>query len=552
MRCCLAALAVAALLSSRAALAQTGPGSYTIEKERVQKDGRVEDRIYLVRRSNAQGQSTLYVTVQFRILQADGQPAEDVRPEEIVVSEDGRRVTDLEIQTPHSREPLTVVLAIDTSGSMAEHGKMAEARKAALSFLDRLDPQAGCGLILFDHKLRVVQPPTQDRSLVRRRITEAQPGGGTAYLDATAEALTLLERVKGRRAVVILTDGVDINSERKLADVVRQARAARVPLYTIGVGEPGKNEPVTSILVLDCSASMKEPAGENDEVSKMDALHRAAARFVDIMRPGARTALLPFSDEAKAVKEFSDNKDELKREIRRLAPEGDTALFDATHDAIETLLARQPEGKRAVVVMTDGKDTCSHRRRVREVIDEARAAQIPLHMLGLGRADDLDENVMRAMGQLTGGTYNHAESSQRLYEIFENLSILLHDDGIDEAGLRQLAEETGGKYFSAQDISRLRFIYQDLAEELQTTYTVTFPSLQQDNDGTLRDIDIQLVRDGVAISNVLRGGYNVQGVIVPEMDGRVYLVLLSILAGLLLAPALLRRAFRRGVPSTAS
>ena len=125
---------------------------------------------------------------------------------------------------------------------------------------------------------------------------------------------------------------------------------------------------------------------------------------------------------------------------------------------------------------------------------------------------------MHRMGVETHGSYHHARNKKTLYEIFEKLSIDLHDDGIDEAALKRLAEETGGKYYPAQDIDRLQLIYEGLAQELQTTYTVTFPSLRQDYDGTSRDIGISIWRKGVQVSDVLREGYNVPGVVVPEMD----------------------------------
>jgi VWFA-related protein len=427
---------------------------------------------------------------------------------------------------------------------MKEHGKMEEAKGAARTFLDRLHEQAQSGLILFDHKLRNQEAPGADRNQLRRIIDATQPGGGTAYLDATAEALRMLGPIKGRRAVVLLTDGVDLNSQRTMKDVIEQARAENVPIYTVGVGEPGRNMPVSTVLVLDCSGSMDDPAENGDELSKMQALHRSAGRFIDIMRPGARTTLLPFSDDVARPQPFTADKQMLKRGIQELEAGGETRLFDAIYDAVQTLVAEHPDGKRAVVALTDGMDNRS-RRRVREVIDAARKAEVPIHMMGFGRPGELDERIMQRLARETGGTYHYARNRQMLYEIFENLSIQLHDDGIDEAALRKLAEDTGGKYFSAQDISQLRFIYEGLANELQTTYTVTFPSLQQDNDGTSRDVDITIWRKGQQVSDVLRGAYNVGGVVVPEMDAAVYLVLLAGIAALLAVPAAIRHFSRR-------
>ena len=132
-----------------------------------------------------------------------------------------------------------------------------------------------------------------------------------------------------------------------------------------------------------------------------------------------------------------------------------------------------------------------------------------------------------------------------MYEIFEDLSIQLHDDGIDEAALKKLAEDSNGKYFPARDVTQLQSIYQELARELQTTYQVTFPSLRQDDDGTSRDIDISIWRDGNQISDIFSAGYNVHGVVVPRMEPATYLVLLAFIGALLILPAGMRRFSKR-------
>jgi len=553
MRGLLIGLALVLPFVALPAAAQQQKPLYEIKKEQVQKDGQTQDRLHLTRRPDAQGRPTLYVTFQFTIVGPDGQLADDVKPDEIVVEEDHRRVGDLKVQTPSALDNLTTVLAIDISGSMAEHGKMEQAKQAANRFLDRLHARADCGLILFNHDpLRVRKPPAgqaqqfaTNRQQLRQLIHDAQPGGGTAYLDATAEALKMLRAAKGRKAIVLLTDGVDLNSQHTAAEVMRLSQGAGVPIYTVGVGEPGKNEPVTTVLVLDHSDSMRDVAEAGSALSKIKALHRAASRFVDLMRPGAFTTLMPFNHIIETPKPFSTDKSTLKKRIQQLTPSGGTLLYDATYQAVETLEAARREGKRAVVVLTDGVDESpGSRHRVGEVIGRAREAGIPLHMLGFGQAGDLDEGVMRQMASDTGGTYHHASNPQRLFEIFEDLSIQLHDDGIDEGALRKLADETGGRYFHARDLAQLKFIYEGLADELQTTYTVTFPSLRQDYDGTSRDINISVWRKGAQVSTVLQEGYNVPGVVVPEMEPGVYLFLLAALGGLLAVPAVLRRFLR--------
>jgi VWFA-related protein len=501
----------------------------------------------------------LLVQLHFRIKRlADGALVNNLAKGDFAVREDGQPVQVLELQQPAGTEPLAAILAMDISGSMANSGKMEQAQRAAGVFLDKLPESSDFGLILFDHEMRVKrglggkpERMREHREKLRSLINAAKPLGGTAYLDAAVEAVRLVKDVHGRKAVLLMTDGVDLNSRHSLSEAIDHARELRVPIYTIGVGEPGRNEQVTTILALDHSASMLAPAADGDSKSKLVALHEAAARFADLMRPNARVAVAPFSDRAELPSSFTSDRSILKKRVRELTASGETALFDAACDALETLRADQeamlkegkPAGKRALVLLTDGIDNKS-RRRVEDVIAIAKESNIPLHLLGLGRAGELDEKTMQRMAKETGGRYYPARTQQQLYEIFESLSIELHDDGVDESSLRRLAEETGGKYFPVRHVEDLQLRFQEVASELDSTYVATFASRRPQHDGTARGIDIAVQRDGQTLSQTAREVYDVHGVVVATMHPGVYLCLLAVLLGLLAIPAGLRRLHR--------
>jgi VWFA-related protein len=269
------------------------------------------------------------------------------------------------------------------------------------------------------------------------------------------------------------------------------------------------------------------------------------------MRPNARTSILQFSDRPERATPFTSDKSLIKKTIRELTASGETALFDAVFDALDTLQADDEDtrklgksmGKRALVILTDGIDNKS-RRRVDELIERAKEAKVPLYLLGLGREGELDEVTMRQMAKETGGQFYAARNQQRLFEIFENLSIELHDDGIDEASLRQLADETGGKYYLARNVEDLQLRFQEVAADLDTTYIATFASRRPQHDGTARGIDIAVERGGKALSARVRQVYDVHGVVVAEMHPGVYLGILAVLGCLLAIPAGLRRLHR--------
>ncbi len=438
----------------------------------------------------------------------------------VVITENGKEAHRLELGQVKIRD-LTTVLAMDISGSMemrspkTQKTRMEEAQAAARLFFERLHAKADAGLILFNHAIQVGLPPARDPARIlenRKQLTEevlkAKPDGGTAYLDATHEALQMLRGVKGNRAVVLMTDGVDVNSRLKADAVIKEAKRLGIPIYVLGVGDPGAVDPVSTVLVLDHSKSMEAPAGTAEPgkpaVSKMQALHDAASRFVNLMHRKAMATLLPFSSQVEQPQPFTNDQGSLRTRINRLQPEGGTSLYDATFAGIETVVAARLPGKRYVVVLTDGIDEDpGSRHDPDEVIERAKEAKVAVYMLGLGDKKEINEPVMRRIAESTGGKYFHAENQKRLFEIFESLSLDIHGDGIDEEAL---------------------------------------PSLNQKKDGTVSAIDIKIAdKEGNVLSDTASADVARPGLVVAEMDYGVYLVLLGVLLGLLYLPAGLKR-----------
>ena len=176
-------------------------------------------------------------------------------------------------------------------------------------------------------------------------------------------------------------------------------------------------------------------------------------------------------------------------------------------------------------------------------------------MLGFGRDGEIDAKTMQRLANETGGRYYHARDEASLMEIFENLSIQLHDDGVDEISLKRLAQETGGQYYAVADVGRLRLALEQISEALQhKTYEVVFPSLIQKRDGTRRMVSLKLVRrTGEAVSNTVGGvisvggeqvlqakesDYQTRGLVLAEMHPFVYVLLLVGMGLLLVLPSM--------------
>ncbi|MBI2809124.1 MAG: VWA domain-containing protein [Planctomycetes bacterium] len=520
------------------AAAQSGDSDYKLEFDPA-RDVTKLDRA-------PEGKDGIYIEVRFFITQG-GKRVEQLDDDyKVVIEENGRFIKAVTLPRKNAAEELTVMFALDTSGSMKAFGRMEQARVAADLFLKKLPPVADCGLILFDHEVRKQMLPILEREPLLREIEAIEPRGGTAYLDAASEGITALQATRrGRgRAVVLMTDGIDLNSKKSVDQVIREANSNRVRVYTIGIGEPGKFVPVNTVLALDHSGSMKPPADDSDATPKIEALHLAAQRFVESISSKARVSIVPFSTYVGKPQEFRDKSEvnSLIASIKKLQPRGETALFDATYEAVSVLEADSSTGRRAVVAMTDGIDNSS-RRRVKEVIEHAQEANIPLYVLGFGRAKELDETTMRKMAEETKGKFYHAKNKNELIEIFEKISSELHDDGIDEQTLRRIATETRGQYYPAKNVSELKLIFEKVAQDIKPKQREEiFKSLIQSADGTLRNVTLKLARGTGEITDVQTGSYQMRGLVVAAMDPFVYLILLAVIAGLIALPGLLRRS----------
>jgi len=112
-----------------------------------------------------------------------------------------------------SDKPFTVILLIDVSPSTAY--KIDEIQAAAIAFVDQLKPQDSVMVIQFDERVSVLAELTNDRQKIHKAIRRTGFGGGTALYEAVDFTLgKRLDKIDGRKAIVLFTDGVDTASVR--------------------------------------------------------------------------------------------------------------------------------------------------------------------------------------------------------------------------------------------------------------------------------------------------------------------------------------------------
>jgi tight adherence protein C len=168
------------------------------------------------------------------------------------------------MQMRNPATPISVALAVDSSGSMADDHKLTQAQAAAKQFAQQMRPRDRIALLSFADDVNVPQPLTPDRALLARAIDKLAAGGNTRLYDGVAQGVTQLSLApEGARALVVLTDGLDTASQRTLQDDVAQAVRTAVPVYAIGLGSDADTEVLQQLAASSGGRYYRAPTGQD-------------------------------------------------------------------------------------------------------------------------------------------------------------------------------------------------------------------------------------------------------------------------------------------------
>jgi Ca-activated chloride channel family protein len=168
----------------------------------------------------------------------------DLGREQFTVTEDGTQQKIIDFY-PEDR-PITLAILIDTSGSM--RGKMDQVHAAAGSFVDTLRPDDRALVIDFDDKVFLIQDLTADHEDLKEAITSTEPLGSTSVYDALHASYRKIGQIKGRKAIVLLSDGDDTSSQFGFNRVLEEAKGHDTIIYAIGLGGGPAGGPRKNVL----------------------------------------------------------------------------------------------------------------------------------------------------------------------------------------------------------------------------------------------------------------------------------------------------------------
>ena len=174
--------------------------------------------------------TTNLVTIPVRVIDEKGRYVHDMRAEEFRIFEEGVE-QQLAFFAP-AESPFTVLLMLDVSEST--ESSLKEIKDAAFTFISQLRPHDSVILAVFDSRLNVLAQPTNDRNELKALLDKVKPGRGTRLYDIVdLIAKRLLPQIKDRKAIVLFTDGVDIDSRKTASESLRRVEETDAIIYSI-------------------------------------------------------------------------------------------------------------------------------------------------------------------------------------------------------------------------------------------------------------------------------------------------------------------------------
>jgi Ca-activated chloride channel family protein len=174
------------------------------------------------------------VTVAVVARNRDGRPVPGLLSKDFELFDDGKSREILDFR--NDAGPISLAFLLDSSGSMHVGGKLERAREVAHFVLGSMDEGTDeAALFVFDKSVSTVQPFTSELKKIKASFASIHPWGVTSLYDAIAETAQQLAPRPGRRAIIVLTDGVDTSSRMTSSEVSGIASSIDMPVYVVAV-----------------------------------------------------------------------------------------------------------------------------------------------------------------------------------------------------------------------------------------------------------------------------------------------------------------------------
>ena len=202
----------------------------------LEDNGQAEDVQFVNAPQYLTGVQVYTVELPVTVLDSGSKPVEGLKEADFEVSEEGTKQT-VSFFALQQEMPIRVGIVVDSSGSMEK--TLPEVQRVVVGFLrNMLRPKDRALVEAFNERPTIIESFTADFGALERAMIALRADGETALWDATVYGLFQFSGVRGRKALIILTDGEDNASRMDFDRALDYAKRSGVSIYTIGIDLP--------------------------------------------------------------------------------------------------------------------------------------------------------------------------------------------------------------------------------------------------------------------------------------------------------------------------
>ena len=225
-------------------------------------------------------------------------------------------------------------------------------------------------------------------------------------------------------------------------------------------------QPFTVALLLDVSGSTQ---------SQLEAIRSAANTFIKRLRPNDRLLLISFDGKINVLTEAVTLSELRKKKLRLDALNDGTLLYDTVGFVLNQRLA-SVQGRKAIVLMTDGVDGGSKKASLRQNLRDAEEANTVIYTVQYNTMPQLPARLSQ-ISNLKAREHVRAR--------------LIKEYGVGSNYLQFLAEKTGGRLYKAETLSAVPQAFDAITDELGRQYSLGYYPNGQVQPGEKRDIKVR-------------------------------------------------------------
>ncbi len=229
----------------------------------VLQDGRIVEDVEVIGEPFSDEVDVNLVQLQVLVTKKSGALVTDLQKEDFEVLEAGKS-RQIDRLYPAEGVSLVLGLVLDSSGSMLPIWDLTT-RSASQFLRSTLSDRDRAFLVDFNTRLSLVQPLTRDVGELSAAMDGIEPDGGTALYDSILYSMLQFADEPGRRALVVLTDGVDSGSTSNPKRSVEFGRKLGVPVYIVALPQPSERGRAGAVLARSFSSQelklLTDPTG---------------------------------------------------------------------------------------------------------------------------------------------------------------------------------------------------------------------------------------------------------------------------------------------------